>query len=406
VDDLNNELGSLRHKVVPEWGLARSERAYRELSRIRQRRRVRNVGVVAVFAVGALVLGALQLVWPHAVETAHVSKPSPVRVPAAAEQRLVEAEIVKDTPLLAVNEPEVIHGGRRARLADGSVAEVTTPQGSLAVDINLPDHVSMRLAAGAAHFEVVPNTQRRFSVFAGGVEVVVVGTVFDVERSDDRVHVAVSHGKVRVRTATGTAFVQGGEARWFESSKRAEEVAPVPVREAHRPQPSAAAKARASARAAESESNAWRDLSRTGDYDAAYQLLAHGAQVANDPESLMEAADAARLSNHPETAALYLQKVIVQHRSSPATPLAAFTLGRVLLERLGRPAEAAEAFATARELAPRGSLAQDALAREVESWSKAGHAKEAYDRSRTFMERYPDSRRLRVVQLYGGIETR
>jgi transmembrane sensor len=397
---------------VPEWGPARSERAYRELARIRRRRRVRNVGVAAVFAVGALALGAVQLVWPHAVETANISMPAPARAPVMtppAVQHIVEAEIVKDTPVLAVNEPEVIHGGHRARLADGSVAEVTTPQGSLAVDINLPDHVSMRLGAGAAHFEVVPNTQRRFSVFAEGVEVVVVGTVFDVERTDDgRVRVAVSHGKVRVRSEAGITFVQGGEARWFESSKHVEEVVQAPARELHRSRPSAASRARVPVRAPAPESPAsaeWRDLSRTGDYDGAYQLLARGAQVANDPESLMEAADAARLTNHPETAALHLRKVIAQHPTNPATPLAAFTLGRVLLERLGRPAEAAEAFATARELAPRGSLAQDALAREVESWSKAGHAKEAYDRSRLFMERYPDSRRLRVVQLYGGIAT-
>jgi tetratricopeptide (TPR) repeat protein len=226
VDDLTHELTSLRHKVVPEWGAARSERAYRELGRIRRRRRARNIGVVAALAVGSLGLGAAQVVWPYRVETARVlAAPVPSRV-ESAEQRVVEAEIVTDSPLPALH-----------------------------------------------------------------------------------------------------------------------------------------------------------------------------------AESLMKAVDAAQSSEDPETAASNLRKLLAKQRGSPAAAVTAFMLGRVLLEQLGRPVEAAAAFATARELAPQSSLAHDALAREVESWSKAGHAKEAYDRSQLFMERYPRSRRLRVVQLYGGIAT-
>jgi transmembrane sensor len=78
-------------------------------------------------------------------------------------------------------------------------------------------------------------------------------------------------------------------------------------------------------------------------------------------------------------------------------------MGRILLERLGQPTEAAEAFALARRLAPQGSLAQDALAREVEAWSKAGHPDEAYQRARQYVTSYPQGRRLRAVQLYGGL---
>ena len=82
---------------------------------------------------------------------------------------------------------------------------------------------------------------------------------------------------------------------------------------------------------------------------------------------------------------------------------AAFTLGRELLEHLGRPVEAAEAFATAGELALDSVLAQDALAREVECWSKAGRAEEAYQRALRFDQRYPNSHRTRMVQLFGGL---
>ena len=147
----------------------------------------------------------------------------------------------------------------------------------------------------------------------------------------------------------------------------------------------------------------WLSAADRGEYARAYELLAQGAPVANDPETLLRAADAARLSDHPEASIGYFSAVLRDHRNHPATPLAAFTLGRELLEHLGRPVEAAEAFALASQLAREVTLAQDALAREVESWSKAGRAEEAYQRALLFSERYPKSRRLRTVELLGGL---
>jgi transmembrane sensor len=148
---------------------------------------------------------------------------------------------------------------------------------------------------------------------------------------------------------------------------------------------------------------AWRSLSQSGDYEGAYRLLQQSTVEDDDSGALLDAADAARLSGHPQAAVTYLRKVLDQHRESPVAPLAAFTLGRVLLERLGQPSEAADAFAIARQLAPTGSLAQDALAREVEAWSKAGRPDDAYRAAREYVDTYPKGRRLRAVQLYGGL---
>ena len=53
----------------------------------------------------------------------------------------------------------------------------------------------------------------------------------------------------------------------------------------------------------------------------------------------------------------------------------------------GASAADADAFATARQLAPNGSLAQDALAREVEAWSKAGRPDDAYRAARQYVAR-------------------
>jgi transmembrane sensor len=279
----------------------------------------------------------------------------------------------------------------------------------VAVERNRPMQIALRLEQGSARFDVIPNARRQFSVRAGSVEVLVLGTIFDVERGGDRVRVAVSRGKVRVRQDGAITYVKAGESVWFDERSGDDSAAPL--------QPSAAkaqfGKARNPHRANLQAANAegqpegtrnWRSLSQSGDYEGAYRLLASDRNaVEDDSGALLDAADAARLSGHPDAALQYLRKVLDRHPDSPVAPLAAFTLGRVLLERLGQPLEAAEAFANARRLAPQGSLAQDALAREVEAWSKAGHPEEAYQRARTYVTKYPEGRRLRAVQLYGGL---
>jgi tetratricopeptide (TPR) repeat protein len=157
------------------------------------------------------------------------------------------------------------------------------------------------------------------------------------------------------------------------------------------------------ARTATAAGDDWLTATQRGDHHHAYELLAEGAPVADDANTLLRAADAARLSGHPEASVGYFRALLRDHRQHPAAPTAAFTLGRVLLEHLGRPVEAAEAFATANELARDSELAQNALAHEVECWSKAGRSEQAYRRALLFSQRYPQSRRQRMVQLYGGL---
>jgi transmembrane sensor len=148
----------------------------------------------------------------------------------------------------------------------------------------------------------------------------------------------------------------------------------------------------------------WRSLSQSGQYEAAFESLKKDHAVEDDPATLMDAADAARLSGHPEHAVEYLAQVVSRHPKSPVAPLAAFTLGRVYLDKLGQPDRASDAFALAQRLAPNGSLAPDALAREVEALSKGGNAHKAYLKAQEYLKRYPNGQRLRAVQLYGGLE--
>jgi transmembrane sensor len=54
-------------------------------------------------------------------------------------------------------------------------------------------------------------------------------------------------------------------------------------------------------------------------------------------------------------------------------------------------------------MAPSGGLAQDALAREVEAWARAGAADRARSAATEYARLYPTGRRLAAVRDLGGI---
>lgn len=148
----------------------------------------------------------------------------------------------------------------------------------------------------------------------------------------------------------------------------------------------------------------WRDLAAAGAYDEAYAALPPDLATVLTPEALLLYADVARLSRHPADAVAPLRTLVARHAQDPRAPLAAFTLGRVLLDHLGRPREAAAAFAQAQALDPEGALAEDALAREVEAWSRADDIPRARERARAYLERYPGGSRVRSVRRFGELE--
>jgi transmembrane sensor len=121
------------------------------------------------------------------------------------------------------------------------------------------------------------------------------------------------------------------------------------------------------------------------------------------PVELLLLADVARLSGHPAESVAPLSMLLASFGSDPRAPLAAFTLGRVLLDDLGRPREAAERFHAAYQWEQEGPLAQDALAREVEAWSRAGETAQARARAREYMRLYPAGRRLLSVRHYAEL---
>ncbi|MEO6953800.1 MAG: FecR domain-containing protein [Polyangia bacterium] len=287
---------------------------------------------------------------------------------------------------------------RDVRYADGSRATPTTPDARLTVAIVSRTLVVSQLHVGAYHFEVEPDPQRTFRVVAGTVEIEVLGTQFTVTRRATEVRVEVDSGRVRVACRGTRTELTTGESGAF--SLAGEGVASTP------PPPAVASDAPdlGSAPPVTGQKRTWLRLAQAGDFDAAYAALARTRDVARGPAELMLASDAARLSHHSPEALPPLRAVVTRYAHDPRAPLAAFTLGRILLDELGRPTEAAEAFARTRTLAPDGPLAEDALAREVEAWSRASDLGRARERAETYLSRYPHGTRARSVRRFSGVE--
>jgi transmembrane sensor len=290
------------------------------------------------------------------------------------------------------------------RLADGSLVQAQDTSTNIVVRTIATSRVLFDLERGAATFDVTPNPERRFEIQVGNVYVSVLGTNFVITRDDAnrRVRVDVSRGRVAVRYPDGETELGMGESEWFsQGGREADDSASGEAPE------SAEVAARDSTRGHHRvRRGEWRALAQDGEFERAFDTLRRSGEgnSLDDVGELLLAADAARYSGHPEEAVRWLRRAIDRDRRDPRAPLAAFTLGRVLVQQLGRPREAALAFAEAQRLAPSGTMTEDALAREVECWSRAGEPALAASRARTYLDHYPDGRRIGAVRRYGGIE--
>jgi transmembrane sensor len=350
----------------PGWEERDVERVWQGLKRKRRRRAVAVAAGVAS-AAGIAVLAMFVVPGRHAV-VGPVVQSGPARKPA-----------LKPAP-----KPE-----GTLRFADGSTAVSSGNESSLAVVEDTPRRVVVALAKGGARFDVVPRAERVFSVRAGAVTVTVLGTAFSVERVADRVGVAVTRGLVQVDWGAGSRRVAAGGDGWFPPLV-VSPPAVVPADEAgpirHKRKPATddidAAPAPPSPESAAAPAETAAEPTAPGE---------------PDPAKLLADADRARLAGRHEEGVALLRRLVREHPNDQRAPLAAFSLGRILLGDLHRPAQAAMAFARARALAPNGPLAEDALAREVEAWTRAGDLDRARARGDEYLRVYPNGSRAADV---------
>jgi transmembrane sensor len=324
----------------------------------KRRRRALRRGAVGLAGAGAAAL-AVYMWWPRADRDGGETIAEPAPAPIAPSPP-------PDPPPTPIPQATAY-----AELDDGAELEVMEFE---------PDVLTWRLDRGRARFKRAP--ARRVEVTAGPVRVIARASDFSVARYRDATEVWAVTGPVDVLLDDRTHQLGPGEHRRF-----ADPVGRDRGDGARTPAPAAAD---------------WRALAQDGRFKDAYRLLrAAGPQV--KIADLLLAADVYRLSGHPAEAIAPLQAVARDHSADPRAPLAAFTLGRILLDDLGRPAAAARAFRRAGEVDPDGQMAEDALAREVEAWSKAGDQARARAAAERYLDRYPRGHRLHAVKQYGGL---
>ncbi|HEX3759392.1 MAG TPA: hypothetical protein VHW23_11830 [Kofleriaceae bacterium] len=405
MNDRLDQARQLGRRIDAGWQTADVEA---QLARLHARRARRwRVAAPVMAAAAAAVIAAVTVAGVMrpgpgaAVEAQRSHAPAPPTAPAPVAVVPAPTDpvaIPPPVPAPAIAEAPAPPGV--LSLGDGSVV---TPLGKdsrlLARRVSETD-VVVALVGSGARFDVPQRTARRFRAELGALALETHGAAFRVHVDRHQVEVAAERGEVRARIgqdARGAQVVAAGETRAFPiaapdrtagaAPDRAADVAAVDRGEPAAPSPPS-----------------WRDAAAGGDYAAAWAALGALRAPLDGMEDLLLAGDVARLSGHAGAAVAPLTRAVALHADDPRAPLAAFTLGRVHLEELGAPRDAALAFARARTLAPDGPLAEDALAREVEAWSRAGETQTARERATTYIQRYPQGRRVHAVRRFGGLE--
>lgn len=363
-------------------------------------------------------------------------------VKVAASAALVLLAALGAWRMVPTSAPTEIATSPSLRLPDGSMVFFLDADTEVTPRVVGDTRIELALTRGRARFDVSRRPERAFVVDAEDVRVTVVGTEFVVAHETDEIEVDVLEGRVRVEAGDEDRLLRAGDRARFAAHATAsasveapieaiavggtngangangettvatedEPVVGRPTREPARTASDGASNGAAAPRAtgreampAREDTTSWRALAEEGDFDAAWTALSAADDVrTTDVGDLMLAADAARLSGHPNEAVTYLRRVVDEHTSDSRAPLAAFTIGRVLLR--SRPADAAEAFADAARLDPASSLAQDALAREVEAWHRAGRQERARALAEEYLARFPSGVRVDAVRRFGGLD--
>ncbi len=374
--DLERRLASAREHMVPQWKHEATSRALAGARRLMVRRRLQRR-----FALGA---GGLVFVTTAAVGLFVIRTE-----PTSMEPAVVESDPTSQfaaAPVVDVLGRYSVSAVAQAKPVGGAVVEIVEQDG---------ESVGLRLHSGQLQVTRERQTEPELRIYVARFVFEVAAATFELDHDDEEIDIIVHHGEIRVRKAdrSETRTIRAGERVTLDASENesAEQAAsfPVPMAGPH----------------VDKNHTNWRTLLRRGEYDRAYELQREQARAGErmDAGTLMDAADAARLSGHPKQAAVHLRMVLDRYGRSSVAPLAAFTLGRVLFD-LGRFDAAAVEFASARALAPSGVLAEDALAREVEASAKAGDANRAKQMALHYFELYPDGRRRKSVRMHGGIE--
>jgi transmembrane sensor len=281
------------------------------------------------------------------------------------------------------------------RLRDGSSVELAA-QTRLRMLRDQADAVEVELASGRATFDVTHVEGRKFTVSLGRANVRVVGTRFEVVRSDRNegalLSVSVSRGIVEVRRSDQPGSVRrltAGET-WsaLVPSAAAVATAAPPVA-----QPSAPAASAEPGAATDEEAEA--DVEESGETEEPatepepHATRGNGVSRAARAHALFQHANLARRAGQMRDAETGYADLLRRYPRDGRAGVAAFELGRIRMDALGNPQGAVSAFRRALKLSPDASFREDALARIVVAYDAMGRTAECNAARERYLAGFP-----------------
>lgn len=368
LDSERQDWQRLGELMTPPWG---TDRALSVKLKIAAQRRVHRQRIVILIASATALLTIAMWSISAIVKQPQASKA--ISFPAPSQEK-TEMPPAPDASVAATT--------------TASIATPLTPGTELTVNEGISTR-TFQLTDGSARFKTNAAEGKTVSVRVGSLLIEDIGTVFTVERiGEGRARVAVAEGRVKLTWPDGHDVLDAGEDGVFPPEE------PAPVGKLAR-NPTKVSDER--------HAPSWRESARQGRYPAAYRLIDASPSIVEDNlDDLLLAADVMRLTGHSDLAVKYLDQAVSRHGRDPRSSLAAFTLGRVFLDELGRPRQAAMAFAAVRK--GKSPLQEEALAREVESWSRAGEVGKSRAAAELYLKMYPAGPRIEMVRAFGDVK--
>jgi len=328
----------------------------------------------------------------------------------------------------AVAAVEEAEGSESSIMEIPGVGHVTLRSGArVAVWKQTSSVVKLRQAQGSAVYDIEHRSGRQVFVYANGVEIRVVGTVFTVTVQDELVNVDVDRGVVRVNDGTRLVELRAGEAigvasrsdnqdRVSETAENAELSENTGASEngaasdlGQDPEVLAANEPTMEFHIDDTEMpDKWGPLEPTMDFELAdtdngLRKPSHQRQRMDrtgqnqrplsrnrkSTKQLFNEVDRARKDGNFQEAAAILEEIIGRQDDRSSVVSALFVLGKVERAR-GKHGKAANVFARCHRLAPRGPLAEDALAEQAASSSRTQNREQTIDAAEAYLKRYPN----------------
>lgn len=265
-------------------------------------------------------------------------------------------------------------------LDDGSRLELAAHT-KVRVSGNEPASMALELDHGRVDCDITHRPGRHFTVAAAGVSVRVKGTKFGVELapSRDRVDVDVERGLVEVSWRNGAERrdLAAGE-HWSIDLK-----APAPPASGAAEPPSTGAVEPVPPNTAEAPPADASVAPETAPSSAGRAPHEAGAR------ELLDLGNAARRAGDAAGAARAYEQLLMLHPTDGRAGLAAFELGRLRMDRLGDVPGAIQALQKAVLMAPGAGFREDAMARLVEAYARAGQSERCRSAQRAYLSSYP-----------------